>query len=198
VIPNGGESWGLLRDPANRVRYVVFTHDYHAYVPTLARYSDTHFEQPAEAQFPGYGIYNCQRNGKFVAYADAYNSGGRYVREGVEFLQRHELEKAAVAFETAEKMNPGEPGAGVNLALLYYQMGRDADGITQCERNIRSGIDPAISYGVLGQIRERHGDLAGAEAAYSQSLAIDPQNQTTRQLLANLKARQAAARLPAK
>ena len=189
VIPNGGESWELLRDPTHRVRYVVFTHDYHAYVPSLARYADTHFAQPADARFPGYGIYDCQKGGEFVAYADAYNSSARYVQEGLECLHRHQLENAVVAFETAQKTNPDEPVTDVNLALLYYELGRDADGITQCERNIRSGVEPAISYGVLGQIRERQGDLTAAQAAYDQSLIVDPHNQTTIQLLANLKAR---------
>jgi cytochrome c-type biogenesis protein CcmH/NrfG len=82
---------------------------------------------------------------------------------------------------------------GVNLALLYYELGRDTDGIAQCERNIRSGVEPAISYGVLGQIRERQGDLAAAATAYEQSLNIDPHNQTTVQLLAKLKARRPSA-----
>jgi hypothetical protein len=192
LIPNGGENWELLRDPANRVKYVIFTQDYRGYAPTLARYADTHFVQPADAQFPGYAIYDCQKGGEFVAYADAYNSGARYVRDGIEFLARHELESAVAAFETARKMNPNEPVTGVNLALLYYELGRDADGITQCEHNIRSGIEPAISYGVLGQIRERQGDLTAAQAAYEQSLVIDPHNPTTAQLLANLRARRSS------
>jgi hypothetical protein len=198
VIPNGGESWELLHDPTNRVRYVVFTHDYHAYVPSLARYADTDFAQPVDARFAGYGIYDCQKGGEFVAYADAYNSSGRYVQDGLEFLKQHQLESALAAFETAQKINPNEAITDVNLALLYYQLGRDADGVTQCERNIRSGIEPAISYGVLGQIRERQGDLSAAETAYDKSLAIDPHNPTTMQLLANLKARRSASELPAK
>jgi len=80
----------------------------------------------------------------------------------------------------------------VNLALLYYRLDRDEAGITQCEQNIHAAIEPAISYGVLGQIRERQGDLAAAETAYEQSLSLDPRNPTTAQLLANLKARRAA------
>lgn len=198
VIPNGGANWDLLREPTNRVRYVVFTHDYHAYVPSLARYADTHFAQPTDARFPGYGIYDCQKGGEFVAYADAYNSSGRYVREGLEFLRRRELESAVAAFEDARKINPDEPVTVVNLALLYYELGRDADGIRQCERNIRMGIEPATSYGVLGQIRERQGDLAAAQAAYEQSLIADPHNQTTVQLLGNLKARRSLVQSPAK
>ncbi|HTS15941.1 MAG TPA: glycosyltransferase family 39 protein [Verrucomicrobiae bacterium] len=189
VIPNGGESWELLRDPTNRVHYVVFTHDYHAYVPLLARYADTHFTKEADAQFPGYHIYDCQKGGQFVAYADAYDSGARYVRDGLEFLKEHQLEQAAAAFEKARQINPNEPVSNANLALLYFQLGRDADGLAQCQRNIDSHIAPALSYGVLGQIRERQGDLAAAQAAYEQSLALDPRNETTARLLAHLKAR---------
>jgi len=192
VIPNGAENWGLLRDPTNRVKYVIFTQDYRAYVPSFARYADEHFAQPVGAQFPGYGIYDCQKTGQFVAYPDAYDSRTPYVREGLELLRRQELERAVAAFERAREINPNEPVSGVNLALLYYRLGRDAEGITQCEWNIRAAIEPAISYGVLGQIWERQGDLAGAQAAYEQSLRLDPRNPTTAQLLANLKARQGA------
>jgi len=192
VIPNGAENWGLLRDPANRVKYVIFTQDYHAYVPSFARYADERFAQPVEAQFSGYGIYDCQKAGQFVAYPDAYDSRTPYVREGLEFLRRQELERAVAAFERAREINPNEPVSSVNLALLYYRLGRDAAGITQCEQNIHAAIEPAISYGVLGQIRERQGDLAAAETAYRQSLDLDPRNPTTAQLLANLKARQTA------
>jgi cytochrome c-type biogenesis protein CcmH/NrfG len=79
--------------------------------------------------------------------------------------------------------------SNANLALLYYQLGRDAEGIAQCESNIASHIAPAIGYGVLGQIRERQGDLAAAQTAYEQSLALDPRNPTTLRLLANVKSR---------
>jgi hypothetical protein len=192
VIPNGAENWGLLRDPANRVKYVIFTQDYRAYVPSFARYAEERFVQPVEAQFSGYGIYDCQKAGQFVAYPDAYDSRAPYVREGLEFLRKQELEQAVAAFERAREIDPNEPVSSVNLALLYYRLDRDEAGITQCEQNIHAAIEPAISYGVLGQIRERQGDLAAAETAYEQSLSLDPRNPTTAQLLANLKARRAA------
>ena len=85
--------------------------------------------------------------------------------------------------------NPNQPVACGNLALLYYKLGRQADGIAQCERNIHSGINLATSYGVLGQIREQQGNLVAAQAAYEESLKSDPNNQVTLQLLANVKAR---------
>jgi 4-amino-4-deoxy-L-arabinose transferase-like glycosyltransferase len=189
VVPNGGENWALLRDPANRVKYVVFTQDYRSYTPTLAAYADTHFTLPADAQFPGYALYDCQKNGKLVAYPDAYSGNSRLVQRGIEFLKQHQLDRAAEAFQGELAVNPDQPVASVDLALIYLQLGRDAEGIVQCERNIRLGIEPAVSYGVLGQFRERQGDLARAQAAYETSLTFDPHNEVTLRLLANLKLR---------
>jgi len=196
VIPNGGSNWTLLRDPTNRIKYVVFTQDYRGYAPYLAAYADAHFTVPTDAQFPNYAIYDCQKDGRLVAHPDAYNSAGRYVEQGMEFLQQHQLERAAEAFEKALEVNPNQAVAGANLALLYYQMGRQADGIAQCERNIRLGTNLGISYGVLGQIREQQGDLTAARAAYEESLKSDPKNQVTLQLLANLKARLPSSAAP--
>jgi hypothetical protein len=196
VIPNGGSNWTLLRDPTNRIKYVVFTQDYRGYAPYLAAYADAHFTLPADAQFPNYTIYDCQKDGRLVAHPDAYNSAGRYVEQGMGFLQQHQLERAAEAFEKALEINPNDPVASANLALLYYQLGRQADGIAQCGRNIRLGVAPAISYGVLGQLREKQGDLAGAQTAYEESLKSDPHNQVTLRLLANLKTRLPSSTLP--
>jgi tetratricopeptide (TPR) repeat protein len=188
VLPNGSENWPLLRDPTNRVKYVVFTQDYRAYAPSLAAYADSHFRLPTDGQFPNYAIYDCQKDGRLVAYPDAYDSAGLRVQWGMEFLQEHQWASAVEAFEQALEINPKHPVASANLALLYYQLGRQAEGIAQCERNIRLGVVPAISYGVLGQLREKQGDIAAAREAYEQSLRRDPQNQVTQQLLTNLKA----------
>jgi tetratricopeptide (TPR) repeat protein len=188
MIPNGGKNWGLLRDPANRIKYVVFTQDYRAYAQSLARYADTHFTLAA-AQFSNYAIYDCQKNGRFVVYADAYSSNSDYVQQGLKLIQLHELEGAVEAFKKELATNPRQPVASANLALLYFQLGRDAEGIAQCEQNIHLGIEPAINYGVLGQLQERRGDLVEAQAAYEKSLTFEPQNPVTLQLLENLKAK---------
>jgi len=185
LVPNGGENWGLLRDPTNHVKYTVFTQDYRAYAPSLAAYADAHFTLAA-AQFAGYTIYDCQKDGRIVAYPDAFSQSNPYVRQGMELLQRHELERAYEAFQKGLAMEPDQPVASVNLALLCLQLGRDEEGVARCEQNIRLGIEPSISYGVLGQFCEKRGDYASARAAYGKSLALDPQNQTTLQLLVNL------------
>ncbi len=196
VIPNAGSNWALLRDPTNRIKYVVFTQDYRSYAPYLAAYADTHFTLPADGQFSNYAIYDCQKGGRLVAYPDAYDSAGPQVQRAMEFLRQHQLERAVEAFQKALEINPNQPVASANLALLYYQLGRQADGIAQCERNIRLGVNLATSYGVLGQIREQQGDLAAAQAAYEESLESDPKNQVTLQLLANLKARLPSSATP--
>ncbi|HXI83972.1 MAG TPA: glycosyltransferase family 39 protein [Verrucomicrobiae bacterium] len=196
VIPNAGSNWALLRDPTNRIKYVVFTQDYRGYAPYLAAYADTHFTLPADGQFPNYAIYDCQKSGRLVAYPDAYDSASPDVQRGMAFLQKHQLERATEAFEKALEVNPNHPVASANLTLLYYQLGRQTDGVALCERNIHLGMNLAISYGVLGQIREQQGDLAAAQAAYKESLKFDPKNQVTLQLLANLKARLSSSAVP--
>ena len=197
VIPNAGANWTLLRDPENRIRYVVFTHNYRAYAPLLAKYADAHFTLPPQAQFPGYAIYDCQKEGREVAYPDAYNSAGPYVEQGMKFLQQHQWERAVETFEKALEVNPDQPVASANLALLYYQLGRQTEAVARCERNIHLGSNLAISYGILGQLREQQGNLAAAQAAYEESLKSDPSNPITLQLLANLKARSSSFVAPA-
>ncbi len=115
----------------------------------------------------------------------------------MKFLQQHQWERAVEAFEKALEVDPDQPVASANLALLYYQLGRQAEAVAQCERNIRLRSNLAISYGILGQVREQQGNLAAAQAAYEESLKSDPSNPITLQLLANLKARSSSSVAPA-
>ena len=176
---------------------MIFTQDYRAYAPSLAAYADGHFTLPSDAQFPSYAIYDCQKEGKFVAYPDANGSGNQDVLQGLEFLQQHQLQQAVDAFQRAREANPNHSVACLNLALLYYQLGRSAEGVAQCEWNIHHGISPAVSCGILGQFRERQGDFAAAREAYEESLKLDPRNQVTLRLLANLNARGSSPVAPA-
>ena len=118
VIPNAGSNWALLRDPSNRIKYIVFTQDYRGYAPYLAAYADAHFTLPVDAQFPNYTIYDCQKHDRFVAYPDAYNSASQYVQRGMDFLQQHQLKREAEAFEKATEVDPNQPVDGSNIALI--------------------------------------------------------------------------------
>jgi len=75
------------------------------------------------------------------------------------------------------------------MAILYLELGRIEDGLAQCRKNILLNIAPAISYGVLGQLLEKQGDLTAARDAYEKSLSFDPTNEVTRQLLVNIQAK---------
>jgi tetratricopeptide (TPR) repeat protein len=223
VIPNAGPNWELLREPANRIKYVVFVEDHRAYAPQFAEYADAHFALPADANFPGYAIYDCQKNGRFVAYADAFNSAGAYIQRGVELLGQQQCDPAIEAFETALKVDPASPAAkrnlmlaylqcdrkeaaaqfgseilrqepadpviSANMAILYLESGRIEDGLAQCRRNIERNIAPALSYGVLGQLLEKTGDLEAARDAYEKSLSIEPANDVSRRLLEDVRAK---------
>ena len=84
---------------------------------------------------------------------------------------------------------PADPLINANMAILDLELGRIEDGLAQCRKNISLNIAPAVSYGVLGQLREKKGDLQAAREAYEKSLSFDPTNKVTRQLLANLQAK---------
>jgi len=223
VIPNAGPNWELLRDPANRIRYVVFIEDHRAYAPQFAEYADAHFSAPPDAHFPGYTIYSCQKQGRFVAYRDAFNSAGDYVQRGIAFLRQKQCDQAIEAFKTALHVDPAgaaaqhdlmiayfecdrredavqigaeilqkepvDPFVNANMAILYLELGRIEDGLAQCRKNIHLNIAPAVSYGVLGQLLEKQGDFASARDAYEESLALDPTNQVTTRLLANIQSK---------
>ena len=95
-------------------------------------------------------------------------------------------EEALRVGEEVLKVNPQERQTNFNLALLHLELGHIREGVEQCEKNIRLGISPAISYGVLGQLLEKKGEVAAAVTAYEKSLALDPHNPVTQNLLANL------------
>ena len=215
--------WEFLRDPASRIKYAVFVDNHALYAPQFTRYSDTHFTIPADAHFPGYTIYDCQKDGRFVAYPDALDSAEAYIRRGSDLLQQHQCAQAINALETALQLDPtaveaarglmqadlacGHPedaarvGRGIlqrdpadrqvnaNMAMLDLQLGLIEDGLAQCRKNIQLNITPAISYGVLGQLLERQGDLKAARDAYEQSLSSEPTNGVTLNLLANVVAK---------
>ena len=216
-------NWERLRDPSNRVKYAVFVDDHRLYAPQLAQYCVTHFAIPADASFPGYTIYACRKDERFVAYPDAFNSASVYVQRGVEFLQRNQCDQAIDAFQSALRVDPtalaskrnlmtaflecgrkedaarlgakilqsepDDPMANANMAILDLELGRVDDVLAQCRKNIRLNIAPAISYGVLGQLFERQDDLLAAVEAFRRSLAFDPTNQVTLQLLAAAEAK---------
>ena len=211
--------WEWLQDPTQRVKFVVFVGDVGQYAPYFARYAETHFRRVA-ADFVGYTIYDCQRDGHFIAYRDALSSADVYVQRGVLLLQQKQCQEAIGAFKTALQVEPDstaakhdlmvacvecghqeeavrigaeilqkDPSDSVingNMAILYLELGRVDDGLEQCRKNIRLGIAPAVSYGVLGQLLEKKGDLQAAGDAYAKSLSINPTNEVTIRLFRNV------------
>jgi tetratricopeptide (TPR) repeat protein len=213
-------NWERLRDSASKIKYTVFVDDPRVYAPEFVRYADAHFTIPADTRFPGYTIYDCRKDGRFVAYPDALNSADAYIQRGTSLLQSKQCDKAIEAFQTAVQIDPhavggmrdlmlaclecdrkedavrvgaellqseaADPVINANMAILDFQLGRIEDGLVQCRKNIQLNIAPAISYGVLGQLLEKQGNLRDARDAYVKSLSFDPGNAVTARLLANM------------
>jgi hypothetical protein len=87
------------------------------------------------------------------------------------------------------RRDPGDRPVNADLAILYLELGRVDAGLEQCRKNIRLGIAPAVSYGVLGQLLEKKGDFPAARDAYATALSFDPTNQTTIRLFHDVQTR---------
>ena len=136
--------WERLQDPSYKIRYVVFVDNYRLYAPALARYADTHFAIDAEARFPGYTIYDCQKEGRFVAYPDAFSSAATYVQRGMELLQRKQCGQAIEALQIAIRLEPDSVPTQHNLMAAYLECGRREDAVRLGQEILKRDPDSAL------------------------------------------------------
>jgi len=210
--------WELLRDPANKIRFVVFVDDASRYAPALYRYARTHFRLIQSPDFAGYMIFDCtKKDGQFAAYPDALNSPIAYANQGSRMARSGNYKEAINCFLAALKQdgsmdgvkrmlmncylaegqkteaiqigraiiadNPLDPGVNGNLAVLYDELGLGNEALAQCRQNIRLGIFPGLSYGVMARTLEKMDNLEAAKEAYEKSLQLEPNNPVTMSLV---------------
>ncbi|HUI06450.1 MAG TPA: glycosyltransferase family 39 protein [Verrucomicrobiae bacterium] len=120
--------WEWLQDPARRVKFVVFVGDVAVHAPYFARYADAHFQRMT-AEFAGYTIYDCQRNGRFIACRDAFSSADVYVQRGVLLLQHKQCPEAIGAFETALRVDPDSATARHDLMVACIECGHKEEAV---------------------------------------------------------------------
>ena len=120
--------WEWLQDPAQRVKFVVFTGDVGERAPYFARYSETHFRR-VSTNFVGYTIYDCQRDGRYIAYCDAFSDADVYIRRGVLLLQQEQCTEAIGAFKTALQVDSDSAAARHNLMVACVECGRKEEAV---------------------------------------------------------------------
>jgi len=122
-------SWELLRDPVNKIRFVVFVDDASKYAPSLYRYAKTHFTMIHTPNFTGYMLFDCKKRGQFVAYPDALNSPTAYANQGSHLAQRGNYKEAIGCFLTALQQDGSMDGVKQMLMNCYIADGQKMEAI---------------------------------------------------------------------
>ena len=151
----------LLRDPTNKIKYLVFVDDPAAYAAVLYRYACAHFSLVREPAFPGYVIFDCRKNGQFVAYPDALNSAKTYANQGAHFARQGDYQDAITCFRSALQQEPELLDVKKLLMTCYLNTGQKTEALPLCRevsqadpRDPESNLDLAILYHELGMTEE--------------------------------------------
>jgi tetratricopeptide (TPR) repeat protein len=151
----------LLRDPANKIKYLVFVDDPTAYAVVLYRYACAHFSSVREPSFPGYVIFDCRKNGQFVAYPDAMNSAKTYANEGARLARQGDCQSAITCFQIALQQEPELLDVKKLLMTCYLNTGQKTEAlhvgreIAEADpRDPESNLNLAILYHELGMTQE--------------------------------------------
>jgi tetratricopeptide (TPR) repeat protein len=121
--------WELLRDPANKIRFVVFVDDAFTYAPILYRYARTHFTMIQAPDFTGYMLFDCTKRGQFVAYSDALNSPTAYANQGFRLAQRGNYKEAIGCFLKALQQDSSMDGVKRMLMNCYLAEGQKMEAL---------------------------------------------------------------------
>lgn len=98
-----------------------------------------------------------------------------YVNRGILHFGRGAHRAAAADFDKALGLDPAEPDAWLNKAVLTVQSGNDAEAVPMIERalDLRTRR-PALAYFVLGLIEERRGNLRAAYDNFRRAQQLEP------------------------
>jgi hypothetical protein len=151
----------LLRDPANKIKFLVFVDDPTTYAAVLYHYARTHFSLVREPTFPGYVIFDCRKNGQFVAYPDALNSAKTYANEGARLARQGDCQNAITCFRVALQQEPELLDVKKLLMTCYLDTGQKTEAlpigreIAEADpRDTESNLNLAILYHELGMTQE--------------------------------------------
>jgi len=126
---SASSSCELLRDPANKIRYLVFVDDPTVYAAVLYHYAGTHLSLVREPSFPGYVIFDCRKNGQFVAYPDALNSAKTYASQGTRLARQGDYPNAITSFRIALQQEPQLLDVKKLLMTCYLQTGQKLEAL---------------------------------------------------------------------
>ncbi len=113
---------------------------------------------------------------------------GAMTKMGVLKMRAGRAEEATALFRRAVEREPANGEALLYLAGALASTGRPADALPYFERAIAAGPRSSMALNGLGLTRLALGDRAGAAAALSESLRVDPRQPDVARTLAELRA----------
>jgi tetratricopeptide (TPR) repeat protein len=98
----------------------------------------------------------------------------RQYDEALAQLERDELATAAGQFEAFVERYPGYASAYINLAIIHARQEQDEDAMLDLSRALELDSANPVALNQLGLLKRRSGDFAGAESAWLDAIAADP------------------------
>ena len=98
----------------------------------------------------------------------------KLVKDGNDYFDTGDYERAVEAFTKALELRPGEPGVLVNRANARMMLGDTRGALADYDEAVR--LDPkfALAYANRGILKDRMGDAEGAIQDYRKALELDP------------------------
>ena len=105
----------------------------------------------------------------------AQDRAATYVNRGILHLRRVSLHRADADFDAALKLNPHEPEAWLNKAILNARYGKSADALPYVSKALENGTrKPAIAYFVRAMAYEDSGKIAAAYQDFQRARSLAP------------------------
>lgn len=98
-----------------------------------------------------------------------------YVNRGILHFGRGSRKEAASDFDKALGLDPTEPDAWLNKAVLTVQSGNEIEALPMVEKALELGSRrPALAYFVRGLIEEHRGNLRSAYEDFRHAQRLEP------------------------
>lgn len=98
-----------------------------------------------------------------------------HVNRGILLLRRANLNQADADFDAALRLNPQEPEAWLNKAILNARYRKSADALPYVAKALENGTHrPAIAYFVRAMANEDSGKIGAAYQDFQRARTLDP------------------------
>lgn len=97
------------------------------------------------------------------------------VNRGILYLRRQELKRANADFDAALAINPRQPEAWLNKAIVHARHGNSVDALPLVAKALEYGTrKPALAYFVRAMGQEDSGNIAAAYHDLKRAQSLDP------------------------